>query len=202
MSRLTLAGAVCALSLTAWPAAAEPFDHFIEMCLRTNADAASAAAAALRAGWHRKLDEETADHGTALFAAPVIYLSDDPAMGDGSRAFVDFLMTSTASGEEMFGVPDTTIEACSVVTEHDLTAQRARMTRELGFEPLESSESIIWIYSRDGDAFRSEASLADVELDASEMLRLLRERQFFFAMVSEHGTGAVAITTQLFRPAD
>lgn len=202
MFRTSIVSAAVALWLAASPAAAEPFEHFIDMCLKTNANAASAAEAALKAGWHREPAEETENHGNELFAAPVIYLSDDPATGDGSPEFVDFLMTRTASGEEMFGVPGTIVEACSVVTEGDLAAQRARMARELGFGPLESSASIVWLYSRDGDDFHSEAALADVELDATEMLRLLRERQFFFAMVTEVETGTVAITTQLFRPAD
>lgn len=190
---------VLALGLAS-PAAAEPFDHFIEMCLKTNANAASAAAAALNAGWYREPDEETADLGDEVFAPPVIHVSVDPARRDESGEFADFLMTTTAGGEEMFGVPGTTVETCAVVTESDLAAQRARMTRELGFEPLESTQGSIWIYSRDGAAFRSEAALADV--DASEMLRLIRERHLFFAMVTEGETGGIGIGTSLIRPAD
>ena len=97
MFRSIIAGAVCALGLAASPAAAEPFQSFLDMCLDTNADRQAAIAVAKAAGWY-SMTPEALDMESDELQEPTLHLSIDPAqMSDkGPHADMDMLVPGWA----------------------------------------------------------------------------------------------------------
>jgi len=194
MSRLSFAGAACALWLAASPAAAEPFANFEAMCLGTNADRQAAVAAAKDAGWV-VMPPEMMEQGEEDFRDTQVYLSADPftASDKGPPADLEMLITGWGSGEEVFGIGGVRVDACVVMS---LFGERpdleAVVTERLGFSPVNLGDQEGWVFSREGSSFRSEAHL--MELDESELPRIARERKLYMlGVLNEDGMSGLML---------
>jgi hypothetical protein len=180
MSRLTLAGAACAVWLAASPAAAEPFETFVEMCLDTSLDRQVVDARAKAAGWvalpaaEGDLPEDIRD--------PAMYSSVDlRSVGDkGMPHDLEFLMTGWGTGETVFGIAGVRTDLCMVLSPaSDPAALEARLQELFGFAPVEAEGAPAWLFSRAGSTFRPELALIDMPDD--EALRIATERKVYIA---------------------
>lgn len=203
MSRLTIAGAVCALGLAASPAAAEPFENFVDMCLKTDVDRQAAGARAKAIGWFAlPVDPATADESGMEDAA--IYMNVDP-LNAGAKPPHDLEMLATGwgAGDQVFDVGGIGMDACVVMTAQTTGVDfAARLEELLGFAPTAFDGDRAWVFSRVGTGFRSEAALLDLTTDDPEALRrLARERKIYFAgvLIEETMTGLMVAA---IRPED
>ncbi len=193
MSRSIIAGAACALCLAASPAAAEPFQNFIDMCLDTNLDRQAAGSMAKANGWI-PLSLEGMDLGEDSLRDPVLYLSADPAtVSDKSVWDIEMLMTGWGGGQEIFGIPGVRMDACVVMSESsDPATLRSRLQDWLDVEPVMLDGEEAWVFSRDGAGFRSEAALMD--LGEEELPRLARDKKVFMAaLIPEDGMAGLML---------
>jgi hypothetical protein len=201
MSRLTIAGAACALWLAAWPAAAEPFRTFVDMCLDTNADRQVAGSKAKAANWHSMPAEVVESFGDDM-RDPAAFLSVDPAEigAKGPPADLEVLVTGWGAGEETFGVDGVLIDACVVMAiSGDRSSLMARLQEWLGTPPVDIDGEPAFVFSRQGSGFRDESALTD--LDDSEIPRIARERKVYMAGVIEE-EGMVGLLLGALRPLD
>ena len=182
MSRLTIAGAACAVWLAASPAAAEPFQTFIDMCLDTNLDRQRTDALAKGGGW-TPIPAGQIDLGEDVQDAAIYANVDPAAMGDkGAPDDFEMLMTGRSSGEAAFDMPGVQLTICMVFsTSADPNALQDRLQTLLGSPPTEMENVSAWIFSRAGSTFRSEASVID--LPDEEALRVVTERKVYIAAV-------------------
>ncbi len=193
MSRRIIAGAACALWVSASAAAAEPFQSWIDMCLNTNLDLQAAGALAKADGW-TPLSVEDMDLGEDNLQDPVLYLSADPAtLTDKSVRDVEMLLTGWGRGEEIFGVPGVRMDACVVMSEaSDAATLRSRLQDWLGIESTMLDGEETWVFSRNGAGFRSEAALMSLAED--ELPRLAREKKVFVAaLIPEDGMSGLML---------
>lgn len=193
MSRRIIAGAACALWVSASAAAAEPFQSWVDMCLNTNLDLQAAGALAKADGW-TPLSVEDMDLGEDNLQDPVLYLSADPAtLTDKSVRDVEMLLTGWGRGEEIFGVPGVRMDACVVMSEaSDAATLRSRLQDWLGIESTMLDGAEAWVFSRNGAGFRSEAALMSLAED--ELPRLAREKKVFVAaLIPEDGMSGLML---------
>lgn len=199
MSRLTIAGAVCALALAASPAAAEPFQSFIDMCLDTNADRQAAIAAAKAAGWY-PMTPDALEMGSDELQQPTLHLSVDPAqMSDkGPPADVEMLVTGWSGEDWDIGVDGVRMDACAIGAPFaDAAALEARLEQRLGVPSVDMDGQRAWAFTREGGRFRSQADFFKLEDD--EALRTLAAGKLYMAVVLPEDD-VVVIMLATFRP--
>lgn len=183
MSRLTIAGAACAVWLAASPAAADPFQNFVDMCLRSDANAQTARDAANAAGWAKLPTTELG--GDMPFEGVEVYFTGDEPSGDKPAVF-EFLMTGWQSGEEALEVEGVHLDVCAIgfgATGDDEMVDA--MENHVGFAPVEFEGKLTWMFSRDGNALRSENEILTSDLDAR--LDAFRRRKLLMAGVWNEG---------------
>ena len=184
MSRLTIAGAAFALSVAASPVAAEPFQNFVDMCLKTDVNRQAAGARAKAIGWFAlPVDPSMADESGMQDAA--IYMNVDP-LNPGSKPPLDLeiLFTGWGAGEEVFDVGGIGMDACMLMTAQTGGDLGARLEEMLGFPPTNFDGREAWAFSKAGRGFRSEAALLESSEEAPEvLLRQARDRKVYLAGV-------------------
>lgn len=166
MLRSSAAALAAALCLAAQPAAAEPFENFVDLCVETNVDAAAAEAIAKSAGWFQLPPEAFGDEPLP-FEDPHFYLSVDPTTVSRDKAEdLDILMTGSGAGDDVFGVKDMRLDVCAVgsLVSSDKDALIARLGAFLGFAPNRLEEDVpVWVFTPSGAGFRSRPDLADAD---------------------------------------
>jgi hypothetical protein len=185
MIRSVAAGAALALCLAAGPVAAEPFENFVRLCVRTNVDQAAAAAAAKSTGWVQ-LPPETLVDGPLPFEDPSIYLSHAPSdSGNKTAPDLDILVTGWALGEEVFGIEGVKMDVCGVAV--------------LGFDPELEAEEEVWVFSPLGAGFRPHPGLMEMD-DAAFEEAVRREKILMASVMESDGTNVLVIGA--IRPAE
>lgn len=199
MVRLGVAGAACALWLAAFPARAEPFQTWVDLCLETNVDLDAVGAKAKAAGWTAIPAAEVGLDGSEI-RAPAAYMNVDPAtFGDkGPPADFQMLITGSGDGEDTFGIAGVRMDLCTVIAMNGDTEElQARMRDRLGIAPVNLDGETFWVFSRNGSRFRSESDLLD--LDAADLPRIAREKKVYLGgLVPEDG--AVGLVLAILRP--
>lgn len=179
MSRLTIAAAAGAIWLAASPVAAEPFRNFVDMCIETNLDRQAAGAVAKAAGWV-VLPAEAMGFEDDGILDPAAYSNIDPARISDKAAVdqLELLLTGWGSGEVAFDFPGVRMDICAVMAgSGDVETLTARVGEHLGLPRINLDGEELWVFSREGATFRSEAAL--MELDESELPRIAREKKLF-----------------------
>jgi hypothetical protein len=191
MFRSMLAGVMGSLAV-AGAASAEPFQSFTDLCLSTNADRPAAHAAAKLADWV-ETPVDVGDDQDAKFRDQVLHVKFDSAGHGGSPAAMELLLTGWGDGEEMLGAESVVLEVCGVMSPR-MTAEtmRAHMTGLLGDRADEDDIGSVWLYSRDGDRFVSEAALADAADGEIEAAARDRDLYVVFA-IQEDGMGILML---------
>lgn len=191
--RSVFAAACLAFTLTATEALAEPFDHFVDFCVRTNAERDVVAGAVKGAGWFALPAEEIFAEDDE-FRDPALYINEDPSSFNekGAPADMGMVMTGWGEGEEIFDIPGVKMDAC-VVLVNNVSADdlRQRLRNLLGFDSVAMDDEDLWIFSRQGDAFNSEHEHIDVE-DA-QVPDLVRRKKLYIAgvMVEDNFVGVI-----------
>jgi len=203
MSRLSFAGAACAVWLAASPVAAEPFANFVDMCLRTDVDRQAAGARAKAIGWYAMpIDAETADESEMEDGA--LFLSVDPTnVGDkGMPNDLEMLVTGWGSGEQVFDVGGVRMDACIIMTVAGGGDFAARLEETLGFAPVDFDGEKAWAFSRVGAGFRSESDLLlALDEDPESLRTLANERKIYIAGVLEED-GLTGLMLAALRPGE
>lgn len=182
MFRVMLAGVMGGLMM-AGAAAAEPFESFVTLCVENNGDRPAAHAAAKRARW-TELTAEMMDPGEADFREQVLHVNMDPSDRRHRPRNPEMLLTGWGDGEEMLGAESVVLEICGVMAPGvDVPRVRTRISRLIG-DPAPTGEDgqPMWLYSRNGDRFLSEAALADADDGAIEAAARNRDLYVVFAL--------------------
>lgn len=181
--RSVLAAICVAFALPASDDVAEPFEQFVDFCLNTNAEREVVAGAVKSAGWFTLPAEELFEDDT--FLEPALFIRDDPATftDKGAPPDMGMIITGWGEGEEAFDIPGVRMDLCMVVVNDDDRADGLRHSLQdlLGFEAREYEGEAVWIFSRQGSAFRSEQEAFDVE--DSEIPTLARRKKLYLAAV-------------------
>ena len=202
MFRSIIAGAVCALALAASPAAAEPFENFVDMCLETNVDRQAAGARAKAIGWFPMPLDGAAMVESGLQDA-ALYMNVDPlTVGDkGMPHDLEMLATGWGSGEQVFDVGGVGMDACVLMTAlADSEDLAARLEQTLGFGPQDFDGERAWAFSRVGAGYQSEAALLEtLDKDPESLRRLASERKIYIAgvLVEDGLTGLMLAALRL-----
>lgn len=178
-------GAVLALTL-AGAASAEPFQSFADMCVSTDADADAAELVAKGAGWRDATSLMPADEDEE-FQNTTVFLNFDPANpASVSPGDMEVLMTGWADGEAILEIKGVVLDVCGVMSpEGDPLRMSKQLTDHLGLPASEDdSENMpVWLYSRQGDRFVSEAALGEV--GDEDFLAAVRQRSVYAVYVFE-----------------
>lgn len=195
MFRVLSAAALAAgLLFAAAPAAAEPFDSFVDLCLTTNGDRPAAHDAAKRHGWselpNEALGETAADE---TFREPVMHVNFDLAQGPTTGAPPELLLTGWADGEEMLGAESVVVEVCGLMSpELDLEQAEQRVTALVGERATSPEGGRMWLYSLNDGQYVSEAALQEFAGGEIEAASRQRDLYVIFAM-DEDGTGMLML---------
>ncbi|RZJ04338.1 MAG: hypothetical protein EON89_08280 [Brevundimonas sp.] len=186
MSIFKLAGAICVALFFASSARAEPFDDFVDHCLRTNADQQAVANSAKGDGWFALPPEVFG--ADADFEDPQLFISEDPAaFGDkGPPADLSMIITGWGEGENVFQISGVRLDVCVVgaqTTTANADRLRERLETLMGFPPVEYDGERLWLFSRLGEGFHSESGLVD--LDDTQLPEIARRQKIYFAGVIE-----------------
>lgn len=186
MFRSIIIGTACALSLAASPAAAEPFETFVDFCFQSNVDQQAAATRAKAAGWVSVPAEATEPEETD-FRDQAVFINihpTDPADGSGSEEF-DLLITGWGSGEDVFGLDGLRLDVCAVaISTGEHKALQDQFQTWVGVPQVllsEESGEEGWVFSRDSAGFRDESALLDEEIET--LSRVTAERKLYIAGV-------------------
>ena len=180
--RSILAATFLVFTVSASDAVAEPFDQFVDFCVSTNAEREVVAGAVKGAGWFSLPAEEILDDDDLL--GPALYISEDPAgfTDKGPPADMGMVMTGWGAGEDIFDIPGVKMDACVVVVSNEnADGLRQRLRDFLGFDSTDMDGEELWIFSRQGDGFRSEYEDADV--DDALVPDLVRRKKLYVAGV-------------------
>ena len=199
MIRSGLIGALLSLTL-AGAAAAEPFQSFADLCLSTDADAEAAKVVAKGSGWTDVTAQMGADIGEE-FQDTAVYLNFDPAnvasLSEGNS--MDILMTGWGDGEAIMGMKGVVLDVCGVMSpQADAQAMSRQLTGHLGLPSSTKLGWTIWMYSRQGGRFVSEAGL--MEAGDERFLAATRERSLYFVYLIEED-GLAGLVVGAVRPA-
>jgi hypothetical protein len=189
MLSLALAGA----------AAAEPFQSFERLCLSTNADAYAGEVAAKGSGWKDATAEMGGEMGEE-FQDVAVFLNFDPA--DPASLSPDqspeVLVTGWGDGETVIDTKGVVLDLCGVMSPGaDALTMAKRLTDHLGMPSTTAGDQTVWMYSRRGDRFVSEAGLADAE-DAT-FLAAMQQRSLYAVYVFEED-GLAGLFVGALRP--
>lgn len=185
MLRSVMMGAMLSLALTG-AAVAEPFQSFADLCLSTDADARVAEVAAKGSGWAdvtAQMAPELGDMGEE-FRDIAIYLNFDPASAGGLSPDQTFeiLMTGWGDGEAVMDTKGVVLDLCGVMSpQADALTMAKLLADHLGVPASTDGEERLWLYSRQGGRFVSEAALADAEEET--ILAAARERSLYAVYV-------------------
>lgn len=188
MFRYGFAGAALSMAL-AGAAAAEPFQSFADLCLSTDADAHVAGVTAKGSGWADVTAQMAAEMGDMgeEYQDIVLYLNFDPAdaaAGLASADSMEILMTGWGDGEAVMDTKGVVLDLCGVMSpEADALTMGKRLTDHLGVPASMDGDDRVWLYSRQGGRFVSEAALADAEDET--ILAAARERSLYAVYVFE-----------------
>lgn len=174
MLRAGLTGAMLSLVL-AGAAAAEPFQSFVDLCLSTNAEAHAAEVAAKGSGWRDVTAQMAADLGEG-FQDLAAFLNFDPADAASMSPdqSVEILVTGWGDGEAVMETKGVVLDLCGVMSPQvDALTMGKQLTDHLGMSPARTDDETVWLYSRRGDAFVSEAAL----MDAGDEVFMARTRE-------------------------
>jgi len=201
MFRSSIAGSVAALWLAASPVAAEPFQSFADICLATNADAHAGEVAAKGAGWRDVTAQMAADMGDmGDIQDAAVYLNFDPAdpAGVSPDQSLEILLTGWGDGEAVMDIKGTVLDLCGVMSpEVDALTMGKRLTDHLGMPANTGGEFTYWLYSRQGDAFVSEAALADA---ADEVILAATRARSLYAVYVFEDEGLAGLFVGAVRP--
>lgn len=186
MFRYGFAGAALSLTL-AGAAAAEPFQSFADLCLSTDADAHAAEVAAKGTGWSDVTAQMAAEMGdmSEAFQDIAIYFNFDPAAAAAGLSSVDsmeMMMTGWGDGEAVMGTKGVVLDLCGVMSpQADALTMAKLLADHLGVPASTDGEEQLWLYSRQGGRFVSEAALADAEEET--ILAAARSRSLYAVYV-------------------
>lgn len=185
MFRSGMMGAMLSLAL-AGAAAAEPFGSFADLCLSTNADAHVAEVAAKGARWTDVTTQMAAamDDMDEEFQDIAIYLNFDPANAGGLSPDQSFeiLVTGWGDGEAVMDTKGVILDLCGVLSpQADALTLSKRLADHLGMPSSAHGDETVWLYSRQGERFVSEAALA--EADEDTILAAARQRSLYAVYV-------------------
>ncbi len=184
MFRLVAAGAMFMLCLVGSPAAAEPFDDFVNLCMNNDGRRDLVIAKAEERGWYR-LPTEVVPPDNAELKDMVAFLSADPAdHPDGMPAGLRMLMVGRGDGQKLLGVASLELEVCAVAVMDDTapTASWAdRLDQTLGLKAITKTGAPLWVFSRDGTKFRSEADALDLPED--QIATFAKQQSLYLASV-------------------
>lgn len=191
-------GAMLSLAM-AGAAVAEPFQSFVDLCVSTDADGRAAEVAVKGAGWS-DMAEALPPEITEMFRDPALYLNVDPANPGAmvSDDPIELLVTGWGRGEEIMDFKGIVMDICGVMSpQADPLMMSKRLTEHLGVPSSTSEGETMWLYSRQGDRFVSEAGLADAEDDA--VRQAAQTRSLFVAYVFEED-GLAGLFVGAMRP--
>lgn len=162
---------------------AEPFDDYVEFCLKPETNAAAANTAAQNAGWF-KLPAEIYAGEEVPFEDPSSWLNFNFYEADKALPpDIRFMMTGWGEGEAVFGIEGMRLDFCMVgVMGGDMTALRARMADYFDFDSVEVDGEEIWVYSRQGARLQSEAAIFS---EGSDPTAAAEGRKIFLAGVTQ-----------------
>lgn len=191
--RSVVAATCLAFVLSASEAVAEPFDQFVDFCVRTNAERDVVAGAVKGAGWFALPAQEIFAEDDE-FRDPALYISEDPSgfSEKGPPADLGMIMTGWGDGEEIFDIPGVKMDACVVLVSNVSPDElRQRLRDLLGFNSVAMDDEDRWIFSRQGDAFSSEHEHIDV--DDAQVPELVRRKKLYIAgvMVEDNFVGVI-----------
>lgn len=191
MFRVALAGAVCAWMM-AGAAMAEPFESFMTLCVDTNGNRPAAHAAAEQARWIA-LPAGALGSDDTEFREQIVYANFDPADRSQAPSSPEALMTGWGDGEEMMGAESVVLEVCGVMAPAlDASRMGQRITDLIGARASEADAQPMWLYSRDGDRFVSEAALVEADYGAIEAAARERDLYVVYAM-DQDGLGILML---------
>ncbi|MDQ3125202.1 MAG: hypothetical protein M3Q74_06295 [Pseudomonadota bacterium] len=184
MFRWVTTGAVAALCLVVSPVSAEPFDDFINLCVNNDGRREVVIAKAEERGWYRLPAEALPEDG-GEFRDTVAFLSVNPEDHPGGMpADLRMVMVGRGDGEKTLGIARLELEACAVVLLAD-TGEAAswagRLDQTFGFGATSKGELPLWVFSREGSGFRSEATLMDLSDD--QLVAVAKQRDLYIAGV-------------------
>lgn len=199
MFRYGFAGAVLSLAL-AGAAAAEPFQSFADLCLLTNADAHAAEVAAKGSGWSDVTAQMGADMGEE-FQDVAVYFNFDPAeaaVGLSGNDSMEILVTGWGDGETVMDIKGVVLDLCGVMSpQADALTMSKRLTDYLGMPSTTAGDQTLWMYSRQGDRFVSEADLMHAEDEA--FMAEMQQRSLYAVYVFEED-GLTGVFVGAVRP--
>lgn len=196
MFRSIVAGAALSLCL-AGAAVADPFEDYLEFCIKRDGSAAAAAAGAEAAGWVKLPAEVFAEEDNPVRDLSVYMNAELDELAEKEPADLRMLMTGWGEGEEMYGLTDTRLDFCMIgVSNGDLEALRAQIAGYFEFPVTSVGDEEVWAYSRQGTRLQSEASVIKSEDPAAAA----RGRKIFLAGVIETDSGLVMLMLGALRP--
>lgn len=199
MLRSGITGALLSLAL-AGAAAAEPFQSFADMCVSTDADAHAAEVVAKGAGWRDMTSQMPADSGQQ-FQDMAVFFNFDPA-DPGSVSpgdSMEVLMTGWGDAEAILDIKGVALDVCGVMSpEADPLRMGKRLTDHLGLPASTDDSETVWLYSRQGERFVSEAALMDAEDE--DFLAAVRARSLYVVYVYD-ADGLAGLFVGAVRPA-
>ncbi|WP_156376950.1 MULTISPECIES: hypothetical protein [unclassified Brevundimonas] len=187
MLRSVMMGAMLSLAL-AGAAAAEPFRSFADLCLSTDASARVAGGAAKGSGWRDVTTQMAAEMGDMgeEFQDIAVYFNFDPASAGrlSPDQSIEILVTGWGDGEAVMDTKGVVLDLCGVLSpEADALTMSKRVSDHLGVPSSTNDDETLWLYSRQGDRFVSEAALVDAEDDI--FMEAARERSLYAVYVFE-----------------
>lgn len=187
MLRSGLIGAMLSLAL-AGAAAAEPFQSFADLCLSTNAEAHAGEVAAKGSGWRDVTEQMGAEMGAMgeEFQDLAVYFNFDPASAGNMSPdqSIEILVTGWGDGEAVMDTKGVVLDLCGVMSpQSDALTMSKRLTDHLGMPASRSGDETVWLYSRRGDRFVSEAALMEAEDEV--FMAATRERSLYAVYVFE-----------------
>lgn len=167
MSHSVLAAALGAVALlAASPVAAEPFQNFLRMCMVADAEARAAGDAADAAGWTKFPASDLGEGGDLPFEDAEVYVFLSSADEEKAIAEMEILLTGWQSGEEMLKAEEVRLDLCAVGGPGAIGDAIEAMEDHIGFPPVDINGSTVWMFSRQGERFRSENDYFDDESEA------------------------------------
>jgi hypothetical protein len=173
--------ALTAVLLLATPAAADPYDDFLDLCVAPAGDVAAAQAKARSAGFG-----EAPAEVTRTFRLPDF--PDAVALTRGAGAAMEIFIAGTAPREDFGSMTGTT---CIVVAPAlDARSAETRLGAKLGFPAFTdgAADAPMWYLTGGPDVWRSEPQL--VGADDAGIAAVARERPVSIFAVLPVGQGA------------